>query len=190
MYTAHHIKIAHQMLKDVQNRLGVELDASAFIHGNILPDFHARYLLIPHTLKGSKKIMQQLDSLFQGIPSPGRNLKQFSENLGILCHFISDSFCFAHSPRFTRNLLKHHLYEISLYHRLKDSGFAVCPEEAELPAVLVSEVLPALEGLYDRYFAASPSPLLDIQYSYLASWTALYAILVHCRKGTSENQVA
>jgi len=115
MKSASHQAMGYLLDRALERR-GISLDREMFVLGNLLPDYLPELVLSPHfTLKCQREI-----SLFTGVlaaqrlGNPSQVPAQYSLRLGILCHYITDYFCFAHSREFKQNIVRHAVYEQEL----------------------------------------------------------------------------
>lgn len=120
LLTNTHMMIASNFL-DMANSSKVYLiDRKRFIWGNVKPDCVPKYKLMKHYYDESIDMIldkiKRLSSLSISdvFYSYGKN--KFSEELGIICHFLCDYFCVPHSYRweFKSYMKKHILYEKAL----------------------------------------------------------------------------
>lgn len=99
--------------------MNIELDKKRFLYGNIKPDLIFRLSSKSHRIKDSLEfVLQEIDCLMK---SKDISTSQFSVNLGVIDHFMSDFFC---SPHFYEkqefdNITKHLYYELSLHYEFK-----------------------------------------------------------------------
>lgn len=106
------------------------IDEKKFIWGNIKPDYVSKYKLKKHFYNESiEMILNKIDflsSMSVEEISHEYGKKKFSAELGVVCHFISDYFCFAHNKRWElKNALKKHvLYERDLGKIAKSFNFS------------------------------------------------------------------
>ncbi len=89
-----HILIGRKVYDNVHSLLNIHLDKRNFIYGNIKPD-------IVHSLSSRSHLMEDslgfvLDEIYRLISPSGRGSKQFSTDLGVINHFLSDFFCSSH----------------------------------------------------------------------------------------------
>jgi len=108
---AMHLELSRVIRKAVEKELHIKLNAFRFMYGNIKPDIIQTS--IPHYKHAAMEYVQaeieKLSSLrFSKSP---RWLKRFSESLGIITHYLSDFFCYAHSDYFQGEIVGHFLYE-------------------------------------------------------------------------------
>jgi len=105
-----HIQMAKTLYRQLSH--AIDLDADAFIYGNIKPDCTPKALLRPHTL--SNHLDTVLDLVDQ-LVNEAWSRADFSEKLGECCHYLCDFFCFYHAKeeKFHR-LVSHWVYEARL----------------------------------------------------------------------------
>lgn len=121
MNFATHLQIA-DVLYDGLCKIAA-LDRESFLYGNVKPDLTAKVFLRPHILTlYLDDILQIIDSLMNEQLSN----EDFSENLGEVCHYLSDFFCLYHAREEKFNhFVSHALYESRLhnYHQKRESSF-------------------------------------------------------------------
>jgi hypothetical protein len=115
MKSASHHAMGYLLYQALERR-GITLDREMFVLGNLLPDYLPELILSPHfTMKCQREI-----NVFTGVLAaehlgdPTQIPAQYSLRLGILCHYVTDYFCFAHSREFKQNIVRHAAYEQAL----------------------------------------------------------------------------
>lgn len=122
-----HFQIAKSVLENMDDNKSLLLSEKNFVYGNIKPDALSKYKLNRHYMEESfamiaEKIEQlcrlSLDSLSRMFSS-----SRFSQELGVICHFLCDFFCVAHSERweFKHSFNRHVVYERELASAAKDA---------------------------------------------------------------------
>lgn len=109
-----HRFISQKVRKYIQEELGIKLDKNSFEYGSIKPDIVPRLRNIKHFSEDSIDFI--CDSIIDLKSKPFSDsrtfIKYFSVQLGVITHYISDYFCFAHNdPSLIDNLYKHLIYE-------------------------------------------------------------------------------
>jgi hypothetical protein len=106
----------HIMMSDVlYRRLARKmfLDRKAFLYGNIKPDLSPQCLRNPHILDNYLFIVHH-DS--NRLISEKSSEKEFSADLGVICHYICDFFCYCHLDHtLYHRFFFHFIYEIRLH---------------------------------------------------------------------------
>ena len=121
-----HIIISKSLLENTDSSKQFFLESKNFIYGNIKPDIISKYKLKKHYLDESYGMVRQkinflsslnLDNLDQYYTRAG-----FSQEIGVVCHFLTDFFCVAHSERweFKHSMRIHIQYERNLTKVAKD----------------------------------------------------------------------
>lgn len=115
MKSASHHAMGH-LLYEALTAQGVKLDRELFVLGNMLPDYLPELILNPHfTLKCQREIHIFTEALAGQPVTRGEHLPpEFALRLGILCHYLTDYFTFAHTPGFGLGLKEHGAYELRL----------------------------------------------------------------------------
>lgn len=113
-----HILIAQNILKDT--KVDFKISNKNFIYGNIKPDMVSKYKLKKHYLDESFDMVvdkiKKLASLSMHDFKKKFSVSRFSQELGVICHFICDFFCIPHSKRweFKHSMNRHVKYEKEL----------------------------------------------------------------------------
>lgn len=112
MKSASHHAMGH-LLYEALSAKGVKLDRELFVLGNILPDYLPELILNPHfTLKCQREIHIFTEAIAGQPVTQGEQLPpEYALRLGILCHYLTDYFTFAHTPEFRIGLKEHRAYE-------------------------------------------------------------------------------
>ena len=106
-----HILIAQNILRDVD--VDFKISDKNFIYGNVKPDMVSKYKLKKHYLDESFDMIvnkiKKLASLSMYDFKKKFSVSRFSQELGVICHFICDFFCIPHSERweFKHSMNKH-----------------------------------------------------------------------------------
>jgi len=121
MKSASHHAMGH-LLYEALTAQGVKLDRELFVLGNMLPDYLPELILNPHfTLKCQREIHIFTEALAGQPVTRGEQLPpEYTLRLGILCHYLTDYFTFAHSPEFRLGLKEHGAYESRLNDYFRD----------------------------------------------------------------------
>lgn len=168
MYFFTHLFISKTLYKHFAGELS--LDKKAFAYGNIKPDISQESLHNSHTLENYLFVVnERANQLIE----KETTLKEFSVDLGEICHYVCDFFCYYHLNEEIYNKMLHHfLYELRLHyelykiyfrHKLKISSTMKAPRKN------ISSII--LEMRKD-YFLEPFSYKRDIDYAFhTAIWT-------------------
>lgn len=122
-------KILSTIIYDkVQENSNFKLDYNYFTWGNIQPDIAPGLLLKSHYKDESLDfVIDEIVALGKTLPSVFYNKQtrnKFSKDIGIVCHFLCDFFCFPHYSRWHYNssmMLSHIKYEKNLNHSARNT---------------------------------------------------------------------
>jgi hypothetical protein len=104
------------LYKYLSNNINFKLDRLAFAYGNIKPDFMHKDIKCNHTLDES---LDCVNKYSEHLMKDNLSIKEFSERLGIICHFVCDYFCIYHRDgNEDKGVFEHTLYEINLHFKL------------------------------------------------------------------------
>ena len=107
------------------------------------------------------------------VPNP-----DLSVRLGIVCHFLTDFFCFAHTNGFTGTMREHIRYEKELDRYLRNfcaAQFHSCRTGTDPVLKSASAALENLEQLQDAFLSQPHAFETDVRYSlHAVSYTHLY----------------
>ena len=181
MNKASHVILGNFLCERLKYEYGIHLNKENFLLGNILPDISAKFLIKPHILKNyhmqiKRLIQNMLDeeqtSVFSG--------KRFSRNLGIICHYYADFFCYPHNSKYTGDIASHFKYERDLFLFLA-GGFLKNDEASDVhyptQEATAEIIFERFKSLHDTYIENMPSFYNDISYSLTACTEALILII-------------
>lgn len=109
--------IANLVYKQLKKDNNCHLSKFSFVLGNIKPDIIKEFREKSHYFEDA--IFYVLDRI-QEITKLELSREEFSNELGVICHFLSDFFCLFHQNTYKKeSIIKHILYEINLHLRFK-----------------------------------------------------------------------
>ena len=163
-----HMILANNLFK-IANSNGIDLIyKNRFLWGKLKPDCIPKYKKIKHYYNESiAMIILKINRLSKLTISDINNdygRGKFSEELGIICHFICDYFCLPHNKRweFKNAMKKHVIYENTLAKIAKvyNPPYKVCDEISveEIEKFIINK---QVEYSRDKGF------LNDLEFSYL-----------------------
>jgi hypothetical protein len=174
MYFFTHLFISKTLYRYLKRE--VELDKNAFAYGNIRPDI-SKDMHTSHTLENYLFIVN--DRANQLINNKVTK-HEFSIQLGEICHYVSDFFCYYHLNEDIYNKMAHHFfYELRLHleilkmrtkHKIK-----LNPIEKKPRNNITSIVL----DMRKDYMAEAKSYEKDMNYAFLATLWACKSILYY-----------
>lgn len=180
MKKSSHILMGKLLLDYTQSQCGVALNKRSFLLGNVLPDYLPTFLSRPHFLKNCEAHVQKLiEKLLDRYPTEDareRARKRYSRRLGMLCHFYTDFFCYAHSARFSGGLRLHRAYELGLREFFLQHFEALQARPMEVSTNPASDIRAQFEDLQAAYLGAPGEYLHDIAYGFFACVQLIAAI--------------
>ncbi|MCI8648561.1 MAG: zinc dependent phospholipase C family protein [Anaerotruncus sp.] len=165
-----HITMGRYLYTYFTEQLGVKLDKSTFVRWNFLPDIAPSLLRLSHFKKDIYDlVMARAEHLAAN--SEQMSVEEFSKQLGILCHFMADFFCYAHSETFDGSKIGHLTYELKMQfyaYRRKDMLHAVnlIANAAQIDSSLA--LYEQINELHSWYMELAPSYGVDFVYSLTA----------------------
>ncbi len=150
--------------------MDIRLKKRTFVLWNVMPDLAPSLLRLSHF---KKDIYDLVMEKAQYLAREGASLSpsQFSKQMGILCHFMSDFFCYAHAEYFDGGKIAHFKYEIGMQlfgYRNREMLHAV---DLISHAAAVDQSLALYEQinkLHEQYREIAPSWAVDFIYSLTA----------------------
>lgn len=119
-----HKIISEHLHRNVKETLGIELNKTSLIYGSIKPDISPSFFKVKHFKPQSFSIVinEILELSQNDLVSNKAFMKQFSQQIGEVTHFIADYFCVPHNDRKTyhKNFINHLTYEGQLHRLFKD----------------------------------------------------------------------
>lgn len=130
MFMNTHLVLGKSLNENIDETKSFFISEKNFIYGNIKPDISSKYVLQKHYLDESLDMIcskvEYLCTLNLDFVSKYFSIIKFSQELGVICHFICDFFCVAHSERWEmpHSMNKHISYEKDLASVAKDFNFS------------------------------------------------------------------
>lgn len=110
-----HLLIGDLIYKEIVARIDIKLDKVSFLYGNVKPDICNKDIKHEHIFNESINILEEYINEIKGNEE---SIKKFSENIGVISHFVSDYFCLYHIGEYgKKNIISHILYETILHFR-------------------------------------------------------------------------
>lgn len=120
MMAGTHLMIARHIYSNLNLDEKRIVDYKSFLYGNIKPDLVSTYKLKKHYMDESFEMVSNkikaLSALSDNEINKWPAVSRFSQELGVICHFLCDFFCVPHSERweFKHSMNKHVKYEKEL----------------------------------------------------------------------------
>ena len=115
-----HMILANSFLETANSKKIYLVNKNRFIWGNLKPDCVSKYKLMKHYYdESTEMIIDKINYLASFSTSDillDYGKSKFSEELGVVCHFLCDYFCLPHYQRweFKNSMKKHVTYEKNL----------------------------------------------------------------------------
>jgi hypothetical protein len=171
----------------------IELDRAAFSYGNIKPDLSPKCLRTPHLLENYLLIVANNSNRLIGNSSQQteHSLKEFSTDLGVICHYICDFFCFCHlDSRIYHRLLFHFLYEIRLHLAFCSMRFRKQKSFRIVRRIPGKSVASMVMEMRKEYVTQQKTYQRDIDYALMASLLACELISRFAKKAAEKSAAA
>lgn len=187
MKSASHHAMGH-LLHRALEEAGIRLDKEMFVLGNLLPDYLPELILSPHfTAKCQREINVFTGALAaQHVDRDGEIPAEYALRLGILCHYITDYFCFAHCREFGKTLAKHAVYEQELDDYFRRHYHTEECLLAEYPSVQCDCARDVTQDIFQtkrRYQSAERTYQTDVRFAFTTCLNAIRRILVLSESG-------
>jgi len=186
MKSTSHFAVAHLIYAALQKR-GIYLNRTAFVYGNIAPDQTPAMWVAPHFGKVCSRATSEILTELSTIPitSTGRVGAEYSKQLGYMCHFLCDYFCFAHNLDFSGGIKQHAAYENELdaFLRLNCLNLLDVDGNESVQSFTSSKYLIArTEEAKKEYLEIGHSLKNDLTYSYDACVSSIVNIVAISKK--------
>ena len=170
MKATSHFAVAHLIYAALQNR-GIYLNRTAFVYGNIAPDQTPAMWVAPHFSKVCARSTAEILAELSQIPicSTGMVGAEYSKQLGYMCHFLCDYFCFAHNEDFTGGIKQHVTYENELDSFLRRNCLKILDVDGNMPVRSFAshdELIDYTESAKQEYLEIGHSLANDLTYAF------------------------
>lgn len=181
MKSASHHAMGYLLFTTLEQE-GVILDREQFVLGNLLPDYLPELILAPHFTNKCQREIALFTAVLtaQRVSCKAELPPDYSLRLGILCHYITDYFCFAHSRDFQQNLARHSSYEQALDDYFRDHYSAeecLLPSAVDWRATSAKEAAQEIFRIKRDYKNAERCFQTDVQYAFSVCLGAIRAML-------------
>lgn len=173
-----HIILANNILRQANGKKIYLINKRRFIWGNIKPDCASKYKFKKHYYDESITMIldkiKELASLSVGDIYYSFGKKKFSEELGVVCHFLCDFFCVPHNQRweFKHSMKKHVVYEKNLAKFAKLYKF-----KSYIDSNLSLEDLEEFIVVHQRQYEKEESFRNDLEYSFFICNSVINMVL-------------
>lgn len=165
-----HITMGRYLYSYFKKNLNLELDKTTFVSWNFLPDIAPSLFKLSHF---KKDIYDLIMGKAQHLANEGESMskEEFSKQLGILCHFMADFFCYAHAEYFEGSKIEHLKYELKMqFYGYRKRGMLhavdLIANAAEIDHSLA--LYEQINELHEQYRQMAPSYGVDFVFSLTA----------------------
>jgi hypothetical protein len=165
MWIHTHYYIAKQIHNYVKEKYQLELQLGMLQYGSVLPDLNWNMKNVSHYYdEGYSYWLEEVGQLLKN--KKYREIKEFSQKLGIVLHFTADFFTFAHNDeKLKTNMLKHFNYEIKFHHDFIHSSPDITNQKN-----YYGNAYSLMKQLRQKYLYLQPNIEKDIYFIYTASF--------------------
>ena len=166
-----HLLIAKTIHKLILDSYDIDLSLNDLKIGCIKPDFSPRLVNLPHYKnKSFQDISQMINALKSDkLPESFNKVNSFSNELGVILHYLTDYFCSPHNDRLMDKMPTHFIYELNLDYELrkylKATNILTVPNlSSEDYANINISLIQYIDEKHNQYLKIKPSLSNDIQY--------------------------
>lgn len=178
-----HTRVANLLLAYVKSTYGVSFDENAFRYGNLKPDLTGTYLTKRHYPSIMfDEVMDKIRTFLKKYTIEQHNGKDLSIDLGEICHYLTDFFCYPHNDDiYNKSLLAHYIYEkrvaLSLRRKLTEQDFDNWVQSV-IPPVSEDALLSRIKAMHDRYKNETVRHCIDNDLVYICQICAMFVTSV------------
>ncbi len=153
-----HTRVANLLLAHIEAETGVTFDTNAFRYGNLKPDLTGTYLTKRHYPSIMfEAVKDKIRAFCKNYTIQDVNGRELSVDLGEICHYLTDFFCYPHNDDiYPHNLLAHYIYEkrvaLCLKRSLTEAHFEGWTQDVVAPFT-VEALISRIEKLHAKYHA-------------------------------------
>lgn len=101
------------LYKYFTEKMNIKLDKRTFVLWNVMPDIAPSLLKLSHFKKDIYDLVME-KAKYLALEGDSLSVEEYSRHLAILCHFMCDFFCYAHSEDFDGSKVGHLAYELKM----------------------------------------------------------------------------
>ncbi|QAT61901.1 MULTISPECIES: zinc dependent phospholipase C family protein [Tissierellales] len=184
MFFFTHLFISKELYQHFSGEM--KIDRRAFAYGNIKPDLP---LLKhdAHTLENCLFIV--CDKFNRIMEEEETSSEEFSMELGEICHYVCDFFCYYHlSEEIYNKKIRHFLYELRLHFKLYiirfTHGFTMSPSKMKPKRNIVFIVT----EMRKAYFSQPDSMKKDLDYAFLSTIWICESIICYMKHSSNASE--
>lgn len=183
MDSVSHTRVANLLLAYVKDTCGVTFDENAFRYGNLKPDLTGTYLTKRHYPSIMfDEVMGKIRRFLDTYTIEQHNGRDLSVDLGEICHYLTDFFCYPHNDDiYDHNLLAHYIYEkriaFGIRRRLTEEDFVRWAAPV-LPPFTLDALLRRIETMHDCYKNQTKHHCIENDLQYICQICAMLVLSV------------
>jgi hypothetical protein len=175
-----HMMLSKNIRDNTYRQIGAKINLPGFMFGNILPDILHIYKSERHFLKDSLDYIcaNSLEILNRPSGFPPYYSYEYSKKIGVITHYISDYFCYAHSPKYKKSMFRHFVYEFIMMFNYK-KGVDIYKRDFEIffEFINFSDMESYIKQSNEIYEFEDSSSVTDVAYAIYASTVVLTSLL-------------
>lgn len=150
MFIGTHETIAKNVYLTLATEKNVYLNRNLFIFGNVFPDLHVDYIKQKHY---KNLCYDKIKSAIIEISNTKMTLAEFSFKAGIICHYVSDFFCYPHEQewRYLQGNTKEHIQFENKQNIATRNKIFIAKTDIELKDIEDAYIDFFIENLLDEY---------------------------------------
>ncbi|MGL4730817.1 MAG: zinc dependent phospholipase C family protein [Clostridium sp.] len=148
-----HVTIGHKIKPILEERLDIIIKPASFLYGTVRPDvkkremkYHVNHHCVNHLTTLTNNLYSSINSQI--------SYSNFMVELGSICHFICDYFCYPHNEHYTGSRSDHHIYEQNQVFFINKNINSILNNLILEPYELFNspkDILNAVESLHEEY---------------------------------------
>lgn len=178
-----HTRVANLLLDYIKLNYGVSFDENAFRYGNLKPDLTGTYLTKRHYPSIMfDEVMKKIRRFLKKYTIEQYNGKELSVDLGEICHYLTDFFCYPHNDDiYNKSLLSHYVYEkriaLVLNKKLTEKDFDRWVQPV-IPPLSEQALLNRIKSMHDEYKNQTKRHCIDNDLAYICQICAMLVTAV------------
>jgi len=158
-----HVRLSRMITRVAKENFAISIKPLAFSFGCIKPDLMLSFRNVPHCQSQAMSLLtDELEKLMSSLDE-GIDPHELSIQLGVVCHYLTDFFCFVHSENFKGGKIYHAFYELRQIFFAKRRIFTNTLFRKSKISIATKEFI---ESMCKMYNEMPPSSNMDVYYSF------------------------
>lgn len=173
-----HTRVANLLLAYIKSEYGISFDENAFRYGNLKPDLTGTYLTKRHYPSIMfDEVMDKIRTFLKKYTIEQYNGKDLSIDLGEICHYLTDFFCYPHNDDiYNKSLLAHYIYEkriaLCLKRKLTEQDFDRWVQPI-IPPLSEQALISRIQSMHNKYKTQTVHHCIDNDLVYICQICAM-----------------